>query len=57
MYSVGLALGAAVGARFAMFLGVIAFGLGALFLHPVREPRRVRGSKATPGEAAAEPAG
>ena len=58
MYSVGLLLGVAVGARFAMFLGVIAFGLGALFLRPVVEPRRTRrgGERPTPDEAAAQPA-
>jgi MFS family permease len=58
MYSVGLLLGVAVGARFAMFLGVIAFGLGALFLRPVVEPRRARrgGERPTPDEAAAQPA-
>jgi MFS family permease len=43
MYLVGLGLGAALGARTGMFLGVVAFGLGALMLYPVREPRRVRG--------------
>ena len=58
MYSVGLLVGAALGARFGMFLGVIAFGLGALFLRPVVEPRRVRGGGTTPApdEAAAQPA-
>jgi MFS family permease len=58
MYGVGLLVGVAVGARFGMFLGVIAFGLGALFLRPVREPRRARGGGATPApeEAAAQPA-
>jgi len=58
MYSVGLLLGVAVGARFAMFLGVIAFGLGALLLRPVREPRRGRraGGTPAPDEAAVQPA-
>lgn len=58
MYSVGLLLGAAVGARVAMFLGVIAFGLGALLLRPVREPRRNRSAGGTPvpDEAAVRPA-
>jgi MFS family permease len=58
MYSVGLLVGAALGARFGMFLGVIAFGLGALFLRPVVEPRRVPGggTTPTPGEVAAAPA-
>lgn len=48
MYLVGLLVGAAVGARFAMFLGVVAFALGALLLRPVREPRRARRGD-TPG--------
>jgi MFS family permease len=42
MYAVGLAVGVAVGARFGMFLGVVAFALGALFLRPVVEPSRAR---------------
>jgi MFS family permease len=58
MYAVGMMLGVAVGARFGMFLGVIAFGLGALLLRPVREPRRDRraGDTAASGGAAVQPA-
>jgi hypothetical protein len=58
MYAVGMMLGVAVGARFGMFLGVIAFGLGALLLRPVREPRRDRraGGTAASGEAAVQSA-
>ena len=42
MYSVGMVLGAAVGGRAAMLMAVVMFGLGALLLVPVREPRRTR---------------
>lgn len=55
MYAVGMLVGVAVGARFAMFLGVVAFGLGALFLRPVREPRRIRGGGAPEGTAGVAP--
>ncbi len=51
MYAVGLVLGVAVGARFAMFLGIVAFGMGALLLRPVKEPRRARGGDAPHGSA------
>ncbi len=58
MYSIGALLGVAVGARFGMFLGVFAFGLGALLLRPVVEPPRARGlrTKRAPDEGVAQPA-
>ena len=57
MYGVGLLLGPAVSARIAMFLGVIAFTLGALLLRSVQEPRRARrgGPKQAPEEGLTQP--
>jgi hypothetical protein len=54
MYLVGLVLGAAIGGRAAMLTAVVMFGLGALLLMPVREPRRsrrTRGPEPVPGPA------
>jgi MFS family permease len=46
MFAVGLALGQAIGARAAMLAAVAAYGIGALLLTQVVEPRRTRAAKA-----------
>ena len=40
MFVVGAGLGLAAGARAAMLIAVVMFGLGAALLTQVREPRR-----------------
>jgi MFS family permease len=49
MYLVGLGLGVAVGARAAMLAAVVMFGLGAMLLTQVREPRRTPTSRPAAG--------
>ena len=47
MFTIGLTVGQAMGARTAMLAAVVAFGIGALLLTQVKEPNR--GSVAAPG--------